>query len=202
MAIRAVFFDFDGVLTLAPSGSFTTNTFLSEYYGTPRDEIDGYLKRYNDDLLLGVIEHKDIWQDVCNHFFWDFDLGVLQNAFESTRLDPVMLDLAGYLRERNIRTGMITDNKNDRIVAIDRKFSLGEMFEPIIVSSVIRHTKKDAATFELARTLVQHDYEEILFIDNTKANLETPAELGMVTWYFDDERRDVDSLAAFIDSLA
>jgi FMN phosphatase YigB (HAD superfamily) len=105
------------------------------------------------------------------------------------------------LRELNNRPVLITDNKNDRIVAIDRKFSPGEMFDPIIVSSVIRHTKKDAATFELARNLVQLDYGEILFIDNTKANLERPGELGIVTWYFDDELRDVDSLAAFIDSL-
>lgn len=201
MAIQAVFFDFDGVLTLDPSGSFTTNTFLGEYYGTPRGEIDGYLKKYNDDLLLGVIEHKDIWQDVCDHFSWACDLGVLRKAFESTRLDPALLDLARRLRERNIRTGMITDNKNDRMMAIDQKFSLSTLFDPVIVSSVIRHTKKESVTFELARTLVQLDYEEILFIDNTKANLEKPGELGMATWHFDDERRDVESLERRISDL-
>lgn len=140
MAIQAVFFDFDGVLTLDASGSLTTNTFLGEYYGTPRREIDAYLKKYNDDLLLGAIEHRDIWQDVCGHFGWEPDMGVLKKAFE-------------------------------------------------------------AATFELARGLVGLDYGAILFIDNTKANLEKPGELGMRTYHFDDSRRDVAALARHIETL-
>ena len=201
MSIKVVFFDFDGVLTIDSSGSKTTNTFLSKYYGTPIEEIKQFIGKFNDRLLLGEIEHKDIWNQVCSHFGWVEDISVLKHAFESTLLDTEMIHIANSIRSKNIRTGIITDNKMDRMEAINRKYAIDSIFNPIIVSSAIHHTKMEIETFQIAKSLVGSEYHEMIFIDNTEENLVAPARLGVHTYYYNHKAKDVGKLEKYLGSL-
>lgn len=51
--IRAVLFDFDGVLTTDKYGSDTTNRYLAQTTGLAFERVDQALERHNDALLLG-----------------------------------------------------------------------------------------------------------------------------------------------------
>jgi putative hydrolase of the HAD superfamily len=44
MICKAVFFDFDGVLTLDRTGSLTTNRYLNQTTGIPLERIDAAIR--------------------------------------------------------------------------------------------------------------------------------------------------------------
>jgi hypothetical protein len=54
--IEAIFFDYDGVLTLDQTGSLTTNRFLSERTGIPYDEVRRAFARHNRAQNQGEVE--------------------------------------------------------------------------------------------------------------------------------------------------
>jgi FMN phosphatase YigB (HAD superfamily) len=193
--IRAVFFDYDGVLTRDKTGSLTTCRSLAQQTGLPFEAIYAVLRPYNEALTLGHTTHEAIWPAVCEALQCDIPIGCLMVAFESTPLDAAVMGLAQQLTARH-RVGLITDNKRDRIEHLRAVQQLDTVFDPIVVSSIVRASKEGAAIFQHALACLGVPPDEALFIDNSPGNLAAPAALGMHTVHFDDERRDVAALVA------
>ncbi len=192
--IRAVFFDYDGVLTRDETGSLTTCRSLARQTGLPFEAIHAALRPYNEALILGHTTHEAIWPAVCQALKAEISMAQLFTAFESTPLDDAVMGLARGLAARH-RVGMITDNKRDRIDHLRVVQQLDAVFDPIVVSSVVGASKKGPVIFEQALARVGLRPEEAVFIDNSPGNLTAPAALGMRTVHFDDERRDTPALA-------
>ena len=198
--IRAVFFDYDGVLTRDKTGSLTTCRSLAQQVGLPFEVVHAALRPYNEALTLGRTTHQAIWPAVCEALGRDIPIGALRIAFESTPLDEAAMSLAKRLSAHH-RVGLITDNKRDRLDHLRTFQQLDAVFDPIVVSSVFGSTKEDTAIFEYALACVAHSPEEAVFIDNHRDNLVAPAALGMHTLHFDDERRDVTALVTELQQL-
>ena len=192
--IKAIFFDYDGVLTRDKTGSLTTNRFLSEYTGIPDEAVREAFRPHNAELNEGKKNYSEIWPDVCAVFRCALPRELLLAAFESTPLNEEVFALARELKKR-CSVGIITDNKRDRIEHLRQYQRLDELFTPIVVSAEVRCTKTTAAIFEYALGCLEIPPEESLFIDNSAKNLLAPAALGMKTIYFDDEKNDVPDLA-------
>ena len=195
--IRAVFFDYDGVLTRDKTGSLTTTRFVSEQTGIGYDRVLQAFRRHNAALNAGTTRYADIWPDVCADLGRDLPLDLLFSAFESTPINEAMWHLARGLRCRYF-TGIITDNKQDRMEHLKRYQRLPEVFAPIVVSAEVRCTKAQPAIFEWALACLAVAPQDAVFIDNDRHNLVVPAALGMKTAYFDDEKNDVAGLARFL----
>jgi HAD superfamily hydrolase (TIGR01509 family) len=186
-------FDFDGVLTTDKTGSLTTTRYLSQRTGIELLKVQAAFRRFNNDLTLGRTTHAAVWGDICADLGQEVGLEILEEAFESTPLSDQMLSVARELRRR-YSVGIITDNKKDRIDALERLHDLSRLFSPIVVSADIGLGKNDAGIFRRALQLLRVEPEECIFIDNSKDNLIAPDSLGMKTIYFDDERRDFEVL--------
>ena len=197
--IKAVFFDYDGVLTRDKTGSLTTNRFLSEYTGIPYETVREVFRPHNAELNEGKRNYSDIWPEVCAALRRALPRELLLTAFESTPVNEEMFALARALKKR-CSVGIITDNKRDRIEHLRQYQRLDEVFAPIVVSAEVRCTKANAAIFEYALGCLEVRPEDSLFIDNSARNLLVPAALGMKTVYFDDEKNDVPGLARDISS--
>jgi len=195
---KAIFFDYDGVLTRDKTGSLTMNRFVSEQTGIPYDRVSQAFRRHNKQLNEGESSYAEIWPAVCAELERDLPLDLLIKAFESTPINEKMLHLARALKHR-YSVGIITDNKKDRIDYLRQYQRLPEVFAPIVVSAEVRCTKVDRQVFQWAVACLGVDPEESIFIDNTASNLVAPAAIGMKTVYFDDERNDVAGLAHFLD---
>jgi putative hydrolase of the HAD superfamily len=195
--VKAVFFDYDGVLTRDKTGSLTMNRFLSAQTGIAYDRVRRALQTHNRALNEGEASYADVWPAVCADLARDVPLDLVIKAFESTPLNDEMFSLARGLKDRYF-VGIITDNKKERMDHLKQYHRLPEVFAPIVISAEVRCTKADSRIFELALACLRVDPEDSVFIDNTRANLVAPAALGMKTVHFDDEKNDVAGLARLL----
>jgi HAD superfamily hydrolase (TIGR01549 family) len=193
--IRAVLFDFDGVLTNDKTGSLTTTRYLSRRTGIELSKIQAAFRRFNHDLTLGRITHAAIWGEICAELDHPLSLDLLHEAFASTPLSEQMVAVARRLQPR-CSLGIVTDNKRDRMDALKRLHNLPQLFDPIVVSSEVGLSKDSPEIFLGALQLLQVSPQECIFIDNSRANLVAPASIGIRTIYFDDEKRDFTELLA------
>ena len=63
--IKAVLFDFDGVLTIDKTGSTTITNYISNICNIPLENVKSCYYKFNKQLLLGEITHQEIWKDFC-----------------------------------------------------------------------------------------------------------------------------------------
>lgn len=192
--IKAVFFDYDGVLTRDKTGTLTTNRFLSEHTGISYEAVCEAFRPYNAKLNEGKQNYSDIWSEVCASLRRALPYDLLIAAFESTPTNAEMFAMARELKT-HCPVGIITDNKKERIERLRQYQRLDELFDPIVVSAEVRCTKANIAIFQCALGRVGVRPEDSMFIDNSVRNLVAPAALGMKTVYFDDEKNDVAALA-------
>ena len=197
MPVKAIFFDYDGVLTRDKTGSLTMNRFVSEQTGIPYESVSRAFSTHNKGLNEGRSGYDEVWPAVCAELGRDLPLELLTRAFESTPVNEEMFCLARELK-REYSVGIITDNKKDRIDYLRQYQRLPELFAPIIVSAEVRCTKADTRIFQLATACLGVDPEDIVFIDNTPSNLVAASTIGIKTVFFDDERNDVAGLARFL----
>lgn len=191
--IKAIFFDYDGVLTTDKTGSLTTNRYLSTVTGVEYETVRKAFATYNPDLLVGKVTHTDIWDAVCEAMHCKVDYSVLEDAFQSTPANDAMFALARRLKPA-YSLGIITDNKRDRIDSLKKSQGLDVLFNPIIVSAEFGSGKDSSAVFEYALRCVGIRPEESVFIDNNRENLVAPRALGMGTVFHDDKKNDVEKL--------
>src|SRR5262245_6111214 len=111
-AVRAIFFDFDGVLTTDKTGSITTLRYVSAATGIGLGRLYEAFREHNDALNLGRTTYSAIWPMVCDKLNSRIDMALLSAAFESTPFNPGMLQLARNLRQ-HYSVGIITDNKKE-----------------------------------------------------------------------------------------
>src|SRR4051812_4026018 len=112
--IKAVFFDYDGVLTTDKTGSLTTTRYLSRVTGIGLPAVKAAFGRFNKELTLGKTTHAEIWPELCGALGQEITISLLYEAFESTPMNSKVFSLARQLK-KNHAVGIITDNKKDRI---------------------------------------------------------------------------------------
>ena len=189
--IKAVLFDFDGVLTIDKTGSTSITKFISDSCGIPLENVKSCYYKFNKQLLLGEITHQEIWQDFCKALGQDIDYSILLDSFRATRLDEKMIALVQELKKRYL-IGMITDNKCDRIRTILEHRGLNQYFDVVAVSACLHSGKDSHSIFEYALNTLNVSASECVFIDNTEKNLVIPKQMGMSTILYNDDNRDYD----------
>lgn len=187
--IKAILFDFDGVLTIDKTGSTTITNYLSNTCGITLEDVQTCYYKYNKRLLLGETTHLEIWQDFCKSLGQNIDYAILLDSFRATRLDEKMITLVQELKEKYL-IGMITDNKCDRINTILEYRELKEYFDVIAISANLHSGKDSHNIFEYVLDVLDVSASECLFIDNMEKNLVIPRKMGMATILYDDDNRD------------
>ncbi len=188
--IKAILFDFDGVLTTDKTGSQSIVNYLSAKTGIPYDTLKPIYASFNKDLLLGGLKHEDMWQAFCERVGTDIEYSLLVESFWNTPIDEDMIALAKQLKT-DYAVGMITDNKCDRIDEIVRYHGWSELFDVISVSAAYGSGKTEAHIFNKTLSALGIYPEENVFIDNTAKNLIIPEQLGMHTILFDDANHNI-----------
>lgn len=188
--IKAVFFDFDGVLTVDKTGSTTTTRFISQLTGIDLPLVKAAFARHNTDLTLGRTTHSEVWGELCEELGRRIDLALLEEAFESTPMNEEMIKLAQRLRSSYV-VGIITDNKKDRIEYLRRRHNLDALFHSVTVSADVGSDKGGQDIFLAALHSAGVEPADAVFIDNNHDNLFVPKSLGMRTCFHDDEVNDV-----------
>lgn len=133
MAIKAVFFDFDGVLTPHGGGSSTTVTNLLPLLDASFSKAYSCYRANGRELLRGEVTHGQIWPDFCKCVGKELDIKILQNAFYATPTNLEVFELAAKVR-KSCKTGIITDNSGERWAVLEKKFGLSKLFDSVTLS--------------------------------------------------------------------
>lgn len=189
--IKAILFDFDGVLTIDKTGSATITNYISNTCGIPLEKVKSCYYKFNKQLLLGETTHQEIWKDFCQSLGQDIDYNILLDSFRLTRLDDKMIALVQKLKERYL-VGMVTDNKYDRISTILEYRGLNQYFDVVAVSACVHSGKATRDIFDYVLNTLNVSANECIFIDNTEKNLVVPKQMGMSTIFFNDDNRNFD----------
>ncbi len=192
--IKAVLFDFDGVITLDRTGTESICRYISKAAEIDIRRFETEYRKFNPDLLAGKTAHQKIWPELCKVLGMDIPMNILHDSFINTPLDNEMVALVRKIKISGCKTGLVTDNKKDRINMIAEHFGMDEYFDTRIVSAEIGSGKNEQAIFDTILESLSVSAGESVFIDNSLSNLEIPVGMGMSCIYFDHEKRDIQKL--------
>jgi len=192
--IKAILFDFDGVMTIDKTGSFTICTYISTAANIDYELFSSAYRKYNDRLLSGEITHYQMWDDVCSAIGINIPIQILIDSFRNTALDQNMLELIKRLKANNYKIAMVTDNKQDRIEEILQYRDIGKYFDVVSISSVIGSGKEKEEIFVQTIKELQVNFNECIFIDNQSKNLIVPKMKEIHTIFYNDEEKNITRL--------
>lgn len=200
--IKAVLFDFDGVLTTDATGSESIWNYVCKKTGIDIEKFKKVYYKYNDDLLDGKTNHQNIWESLCKELNRDIDINILYESFINTPIDSIMMKIVHKLKEQDYKIGMVTDNKKDRIDDIVKYYNWNDIFEKIAISAEIGSGKEYNRIFEETLKGLDVKAEECVFIDNQEKNLIVPKNMKMNVIHFDHEKRNYKHLIKKIKDLS
>ena len=192
--IKAVLFDFDGVLTTDATGSESICNYICKKTGLNAEIFEKEYYKYNDDLLYGKINHEKIWERLCIGLNASIDINILYESFVNTPIDSQMIALVDKLKQQNYKVGMVTDNKKDRIDNIVQYYDWNKIFNIITISAEVGSGKDFNEIFVKTIGCLNVNADECVFIDNQEKNLIIPRSMGMNVIYFDNEKRNYGKL--------
>ncbi|HSD55927.1 MAG TPA: HAD family phosphatase [Candidatus Saccharimonadales bacterium] len=173
--IKAVLFDFGGVLTESGKSGFT-GAVMAELYGVGIDELDigkdhALMRRgREDDGELFERLNKRYGKQVAKQMFVD-------RAQASFKPSQGVYDLAARLRAHGIKTGLLS---NIFAMNANRLRAEGwyDGFSPIILSCEEGYAKPDPEIYEIAVKKTGTRPEEILFVDDQAKCIGPAQKLG------------------------
>jgi putative hydrolase of the HAD superfamily len=197
MAIRAVLFDFGGVLTSSPFEAFA-------HYEHRNGLPEGFIRRVNatdpDQNAWARLERSQLDVDEFGAEFARESEALGHRvdgrdvlALLAGELRPAMVDAVRRCRE-HFATGLLTNNfaalmPDDHVAAFDH-------FDVVIESSKVGHRKPDPAFYELACAALEIEPTEAVFLDDLGVNLKPARNMGMVTIKVVDPATALAELAA------
>lgn len=208
MAIRAVLFDFGGVITTSPFEAFAR-------FERERALPDGFIRRVNaadpDTNAWARLERSQLDIDAFGAAF-ALESAALGHevdgrevlALLSGDLRPAMVEAVGRCHAQ-FRTGLLTNNfialdaaAGDGDGRTDGPFAVLDHFDVIVESSKIGVRKPSIEFYEMACTLLEIAPDEAVFLDDLGINLKPARAMGMTTIKVDDAERALDELEAVL----
>lgn len=193
--IKAVFFDFDGILTTDFNGTTTIANHIAKATGLDAEHVKTTYRTIFDHLMKESGTHAAFMDDFCIALGKTIDPKTLHDALRKFPRNDEMFAIAQLLRQK-YSVGIITDNTRERMELIALDEGLPAIFNPIIVSGAVKAAKHDGTTkiYDTALTAAGCDPDESIFIDNQERNLVVPAKMGMKTYWHDDKKNDMQLL--------
>jgi putative hydrolase of the HAD superfamily len=185
VAIRAVMFDFGGVISSSPFEAFT---LLETEHGLP----PGFIRTVNtanpDDNAWAQLERGDIGLEAFGPA-WAAEALALGHEFDG-RL--VLEKLGGEIRPQMVaaikscgaryKTACLTNNFGSaETVVSEAVAAVYALFDAVLESRLLGVRKPDPRFYELAYAAVGVAAEEVVFLDDLGINLKPARALGMRT---------------------
>ncbi|HET6864246.1 MAG TPA: HAD-IA family hydrolase [Candidatus Saccharimonadales bacterium] len=188
--IKAVIFDFFGVLSLRGSESFRKTHF--------KDDKEKFSKaqELNDEYNRGIIGYDDFIHGLAK-------LGEVarEEVLEFTENYQPNSELLDYIKTElkpNYKIGIISNAGEDWVLKILGKES-EDLFDDIVLSYKVGLIKPEPAIYETSACNLGVNEEECVFIDDILRYCQGAEQVGMNSiWYqdFDSFKADMDRLLA------
>jgi len=192
--IRALISDFGGVLTTPLSAGFLAyqeeaEITLEELGKGMQAAADAYGDHPLYALERGEITEQEFARRLAEQLHDGFDLARLRHLyFERIEPNVPMIQLVGDLRERGLRTALLTNNVREWEPLWRAKLpELDDIFEVVVDSAFVGMRKPEPGIYQLTLERLGGGLraEECLFLDDLEVNCEAARALGMTAVRFE-----------------
>jgi putative hydrolase of the HAD superfamily len=188
MQIRAVLWDFGGVLLSSPFEAFNA---YEDGAGLPRDFIRGLNATNPDDNAWAKFERNEVtFDEFCDLFEAEAEaLGQKLVARDvmpllGGQIRPAMVEALRRCKQAGFKTAMLTNNTvgfGESRQTESRHAGVLELFDAVVESSKVGVRKPDKRFYLMACELLDIEPSEAVFLDDLGINLKPARELGMTT---------------------
>jgi putative hydrolase of the HAD superfamily len=194
MSIRAVFFDFGGVIMRTEYQS--PRQKLAERFNMDYDEIDRAV--FGSDSArrasLGEITEEKHWAEIAKRFKQPASQ---MQVFRDMFFGGDVIDRALVEHIRSLRgayhTGLISNAWSDLREFITKEQVI-DIFDTVIISAEIGVVKPSAGIYEIALKQANVKADEAVFVDDMPANIEACEKIGMKGVLFNDPQESLNRL--------
>jgi putative hydrolase of the HAD superfamily len=182
LGLRAVVFDYGMVLTGLPNAE--AHDAMVRITGLPADDFEKLYwadrHAYDEGKLTGVT----FWQNfarAANLLLDQYQLDEL-NRLDSrmwTTENPAMVAWQSSLKERGIRTAILSNMGDSVLESVQREFPWIANFDVLVWSYQLHMAKPDPAIYRHVLQELATQPAETLFIDDKHINVEAARALGM-----------------------
>jgi putative hydrolase of the HAD superfamily len=199
--IRAVFFDFGGVLSTSPFDAFAS---YEERSGLPAGFIRTVNSTNADDNAWAHLERGDVSLDEFVERF-EREAAALGERVDgravlsclSGEMRPQMIEAVRQCRGR-LTTGLLTNNFVTPESSLDVHVDVLALFDIVVESSRTGVRKPEPRFYEIACELAGVEPSEVVFLDDLGINLKPAASMGMTTIKVTDPDRALEELEAAV----
>ncbi|MFN8401783.1 MAG: HAD family phosphatase [Anaerolineales bacterium] len=194
MKIKAVFFDFGGVIQRTEYQA--PRQQLAQRFGMEYEDIDNIV--FNSptakQATVGDIPVNKHWEAVAKRLKVDKKEieKVEAEFFAGDLLDLSILEYLRSLRPRYV-TGLISNAWSDMREYLIRK-KIDDAFEHLTISAEVGVAKPEAKIYQLALEQAQVKAGEAVFVDDVLANIEACEAVGMKGIHFKDPHASIEQL--------
>jgi putative hydrolase of the HAD superfamily len=192
--IRALISDFGGVLTTPLSAGFLAyeqeaSITLEELGRGMQAAADAYGEHPLYALERGEISEREFARRLEEQLHDGFDLTRLRHLYYE-RIEPnvAMIDFVAELRERGLRTALLTNNVREWEPLWRAKLpELDRIFEVVVDSAFVGMRKPEPGIYllTLERLGASLRAEECLFVDDLEINCQAARDLGLTAVRFE-----------------
>jgi putative hydrolase of the HAD superfamily len=202
--IRALISDFGGVLTTPLTEGF--RAFRKEA-GVTLEELGMAMMRAAEQhgehplfaLERGEISEAEFARRIDEQLGDGFDFMRLRHHLGRIEPNPPMIDYVRTLRERGLRTALLTNNVREWEPFWRAKVpELDDLFELVVDSSFVGMRKPEPRIYELTLERLGGGLraEDCVFVDDLDVNCQAARELGMTAVRFESAEQAIAELEA------
>lgn len=178
-AIRAVLFDFGGVL--AEEGFRAGLRTIAQLNGLDPESVHrkGIDAIYESGYVTGRAKEADFWKLMRGRFhFNEADAALTGIILDRFTLRPEMIDLVRDLRGRGLTCAILSD-QTDWLDRLDQRDDFYREFDRVYCSYRLGKSKRDATLFDEVVADLGVRPGEALFLDDAPGNVERARSRGL-----------------------
>lgn len=188
---RFIYFDMNGCLVHSYQAAFAK---LAADTGAPPDIVESVYWQYNDEVCRGTATLAEFNAELAKKMKVE-SVDWQQYYLEAVEKIEPMHEVVRWAAE-HYKIGLLTNTMPGFVSAMRRQGLIPDVaYDTIIDSSEVGAIKPEAAIYEAAAREAGVAPEEILLIDDSRANLMAASKLGWHAMWFDDAHPEVSASA-------
>lgn len=200
MKIRAVFFDFGGVLQRTEFQA--PRQHLAERFGMDYADIDRVVFDIETArrASIGEIREEEHWAEVLKRLRYPLEKrkAFTDEFFGGDVLDHTLVEFIRSLKGR-VHTGLISNAwEGLRTHLVSEKIL--DLFDTVVISAEVGVTKPDERIYRVALERAGFGAAESIFVDDMKVNIEACERVGMKGVWFRDAREGMSEIERLLKS--
>ena len=206
MGLRAVVFDYGMVLTGVPD--LDAHDAMMQITALPADRFESLYwtdrHAYDEGKLTGI----EFWRKLLHEAGLPENQKTVEelNEWDArmwTTENPAMLEWQRRIKERGLKTAILSNMGDNVLARIEREFDWIHRFDVLVWSFQLHMAKPDPAIYRYTIEKLGTAPEETLFLDDKLVNVEAAQAMGMTAFQFSnvDQLRSDLVAAGLADSL-